>query len=256
MKKMSRVLLGFILLGVSAASVFAMPPDDVKQFEKANELYKQSKFKEAVSVYEALADKYPSNSVLQFNLGNAYHRAGGKTGLSILAYERAVALNPRDGDARANLNYARGLLEYRVEDKRNWYLRVGERLLGYFTEKEGLVLALFFLFLLLSSSVFVFFFKSELSFGFLRKTGLVLFLLSLALVTIKHVQGQFLMGAIITVPEAPVRYGPSGSDQIAFRLKEGLKVYVADRGDDWSRVILTNGDTGWIEKAHIAEIDS
>ncbi|MEK7243343.1 MAG: tetratricopeptide repeat protein [Thermodesulfobacteriota bacterium] len=61
-------------------------------------------------------------AVFFYNLGNSYFKTK-KIGLAILAYERARLLEPRNSDILYNLNYAKGILEYKIEDKRNWYLK-------------------------------------------------------------------------------------------------------------------------------------
>jgi SH3-like domain-containing protein len=35
---------------------------------------------------------------------------------------------------------------------------------------------------------------------------------------------------------------------------EGIKVFVMDRREDWSRVLLTNGESGWVRDSDIAEV--
>ena len=69
----------------------------------------------------------------------------------------------------------------------------------------------------------------------------------------KNVQAHWLRGAIVTAREAQVRYGPSESDQLAFRLGEGLKLYVMDHREEWSRVLLVNGESGWVRNDQIED---
>ena len=70
----------------------------------------------------------------------------------------------------------------------------------------------------------------------------------------KQIDTSVMRDAIVMSKEAEVRYGPSENDQVAFRLGEGLKVYVVDHREDWSRVILVNGDGGWVQSNQIAEV--
>jgi len=51
-----------------------------------------------------------------------------------------------------------------------------------------------------------------------------------------------------------VRYGPSSGDQVAFRVGEGIKAYVVDRSEGWSRIILVDGQGGWVRGNQIAEV--
>lgn len=113
---------------------------------EANKLYKERKFDQALQQYQQAQRLNPGDAVLQFNTGNAFFRnekydqaiqqfeqpiAGNDASLqqqayynkgvslsrqnkleeSIVAYKRAVILNPADEDARINLQKA--LLELR-----------------------------------------------------------------------------------------------------------------------------------------------
>lgn len=251
-----KIVSGFIfLLLVSGNLAFAWTSQEVSDIKKANQSYRNGNFKEAASFYEGLSEKHPESGVLAFNLGNAYHRLG-KPGKAILAYERARRVDPRAPDIRYNLNYLRGLLQYKIEDRRNWYLRAFEEILNTFTEKEILLGGLAVYFLLMASWVIAIFFQDGAPWGFWRKAFLTTCVLFLAVMGAKNVQAHWLRGAIVTVREAQVRYGPSESDQLAFRLGEGLKLYVMARRDEWSRVLLTNGESGWIRNDQIEEFQT
>ena len=245
-------ILLVVLSATFVTSAFAWTSQEILDFHKANQNYRSGKFKEAAVLYEALSDKHQDSGVLFFDLGNCYHRLG-KTGKAILSYERARRLDPRSPDIRYNLNYVRGLLQYKIEDKRNWYLKAFEEVLNAFTEREILLGALAIYFLLMASWAGAVFVQQGAPWGFWRKTFLTVMLVFLAVVGAKNAQAHWLRGAIVTAREALVRYGPSESDQLAFRLGEGLKLYVMDRRDEWSRVLLTNGESGWVKNDQIEE---
>ena len=246
-------LLGLtLLLPVSSAKAWAS--GDRAEFQKANRNYREGHFKEAVDGYKKLSEKYPRTAVFFFNLGNAYHRTN-VLGPAILSYERALRFDPRNSDIRYNLNYAKGLSQYRVEDKRNWYLRISEGLLGYVTQRETFILVLFFYLLLAGSWAFVLFFRPGTPWGTLRKSFLMLTVLSAIFWGFKNFQPFLMKDAIVMTEGSQVRYGPSDTDQTAFRLGEGLKVYVVDSREGWSRVLIPNGDSGWIDNSEISLVN-
>ena len=75
-------------------------------FADARALEKQGKHAEAAAQYEnILAQQQASRSVL-FNLGNCYYESR-NYGKAILAYERALLINPRAADVRKNLTLTR-----------------------------------------------------------------------------------------------------------------------------------------------------
>jgi hypothetical protein len=177
-----------------------------------------------------------------------------KMGQSILYYEMALDRAPRNADIRVNLDYARSLSQYKMDDKRNWYLKAIESLVHYWTEDEVWAVFLASLFLFLVAWVWVSWFRRGLPWGWLRKFLLVMTLLFGALCAAKYAQTHVIRDAIILLDQAEVRYGPSLGDQVAFRLGEGLKVYVLERRADWSRILLLNGESGWVQNVHIGEV--
>ncbi|HOG24400.1 MAG TPA: tetratricopeptide repeat protein [Candidatus Omnitrophota bacterium] len=223
------------------------------RFEEANTCYRTGDFEKSAELFEALVRDEPGHPVFLYNLGNAYVRTG-KLSQAILAFEKALLASPRNTDVRQNLEYARSLLEYRVDDDRNWYLKVTEVALSYFTQLEANFLALVFLALFLLVGSFYFIFKQPVFWGMGRKILVVFVIATGALAGLKHVQVDMIRPAIIMANECNVRYGPSEHDQIAFKMGEGLKVFIMDRRADWSRVLLTNGENGWVHHEDISEI--
>jgi tetratricopeptide (TPR) repeat protein len=75
-------------------------------FAKATADYAAGKFREAVDEYEAIVKSGQWSANLFYDLGNAYFRTG-DYGRAILNYERALALDPQQPEARANLQLVR-----------------------------------------------------------------------------------------------------------------------------------------------------
>ena len=232
---------------------YAWTQGDVPQFEKANKNYREGHFKEAISLYEELAREHKEVWVFFYNLGNSYHRTS-QRGQAILAYKRAQRLDPRNQDILYNLRYVQGLGEYRIQDKRNWYVKFGMRMLDYVTEKEVGVLAFGFFFLFMAAWAFVLFFRPEASWGWGRKILLFLTLFFGIGFGLKNIQNHVIREAIVLSKDTPARYGPSDSDQVAFKLGEGLSAYVVDTREGWSRIFLVNGESGWVDNHNIAEV--
>jgi tetratricopeptide (TPR) repeat protein len=75
-------------------------------FVKANADYAAGHFREAIAGYESLVRERQWNATLFYDLGNAYFRAH-DLGRAILNYERALALDPSQPEAQANLRLGR-----------------------------------------------------------------------------------------------------------------------------------------------------
>lgn len=244
----------FILLILFSTNAFAgsFAAGDKTLLDQAGNDYRNKKYADAAQVYETLSRKYPEKADLFYNLGASFHRMG-KTGVAIWAFEKAKTLAPRNKDIRENLDFLRGALEYKITDKRSWYLKAYANLLEFFTEKEIYSLALIFYFLFLLAWIAARL-RHKTSWGFFRKTLLVFLGLSIILAVSKHIESNMIRGAIVIQKNAEVRYGPSDQDQLAFKLGEGMKVYVVENREDWSRILLVNGESGWVPQSAIRVI--
>lgn len=247
------IAAGIFACGAVPAAFAAVDKADADLFSQANALYREGKYKEAAAAYRTLYGEYPETPVFSYNLANSLYRSK-QLGPSILFYERAQKADPRNPDIRHNLNYARGSVAYRVEDKRNWYLKAGEKVLEYFREKEVYILSLLAFFVFAAAWVIHLFRERNLQWGAVRKFSGILLLIVLPLAAAKNIEARVMKDAIILAKEAEVRYGPSISDQIAFRIGEGVKVYVIDSRQDWSRIILVNGESGWIKNSQLEQV--
>lgn len=89
-----------------AAVCFAAGTNDQGTFAKANGDFAASHFDDAISGYEQLVQSGKWSATLSYDLGNAYFRAG-NSGKAILNYARALALEPKQPEATANLRLVR-----------------------------------------------------------------------------------------------------------------------------------------------------
>ena len=246
-------LAGFFMMLLCLAPAVCAAADIAKVFEDANTSYRTGNYAKAADLYGSLVEREPAAAVFYYDLANANVRLG-KLSQAILNYEKALRLDPRNADIRENLRYTRGLLEYRVEDTRNWYLKATEAVLKYATEREVYTVVLAVLFVFLTGGI-LYFLRGRGVFWSPWQQFIFIVLLLAALVAFgKQVQTHLICDAIVMQKECEARYGPSEHDQVAFRMGEGIKVFVMDRREDWSRVLLTNGESGWVRNSDIAEV--
>ena len=222
-------------------------------FREANAAYRAGDYEKSVSLYENLVAERHGNAAVFYNLGNAHFKKK-KVGRAILYYEKAKHLKPRDRDLAANLEYVQSLLEYRVEDKRNWYVKTGEALLRAFTEQEIGIVAFAFGLAFLFSWGFLLHFRPTSTWSWRMKTLLWVAVVFFSFFTAKGLYHGGVREAVVLKTKARVRYGPSNKDQIAFRLGEGIKVRIKKQTEGWSRVVLANGETGWMDQEEIGVV--
>lgn len=107
-----KLLLLAGLLGLLARMAWSATPE--QRFAQALDAYTQGDFAAAATTWQALVDEGHSSTELVYNLGNAYFRLG-DAGRAVLGWERALWLDPRQRDARANLEVIRPRLADQVE---------------------------------------------------------------------------------------------------------------------------------------------
>ncbi len=238
----------FLLIGRDAICT-ALVGD---RFQEANQFYRDRKYAEAARAYEEVIRSKPSAEAY-YNLGNAYFK-NKKIGLAILNYERARQFAPRDRDTRANLAYVNQLIEYKIEDKRNWYFRKKSQLLSYVTFTECWIFTLAAYFVFMVGFLVSFFTRKQRLFGKTGSLAVVFVIFSSLPLLFKY--GEFGAGrrGVVTEIQAEVRYGPSHSDRIAFRLVEGLEVSINDEKQDWCRIQLNDGRSGWVPQSQVTSI--
>ena len=98
-----------VLLAAMVLCLSITPPARAEAdtaFAKANADYAAGNFPAAIAGYESLVKDRQWNASLFYDLGNAYFRAGDR-GRAILNYERALALDPNQPEAKANLQVVR-----------------------------------------------------------------------------------------------------------------------------------------------------
>lgn len=226
-------------------------------FRRAEVLYEEGNYAEAVEIYEELRRQGVESGVLHYNLGNAYIKQG-ELGKAILSYERARRSMPGDEDTRANLDYAYGLVAEAPEELSlpaylAWAVNVYQSLAP---DTLAIAVSLGFLAGGVATSVL-------LVGGAPRARWIAVYTLVLA-AGLALVAGGALAGklytkshrtdAIVVAARTDVRSGPGDSQPQLVEVHEGLKVRVLGSREEWLQVSLPNGVTGWIRIADVEVI--
>lgn len=110
MKKLILIAIVFFSLAGIAIAEDEKPADPNKLFYSANSSYEKREYSKAIEEYNKILDLGIDSGPLYYNMGNSYFKSG-KLGMAILYYAKARRLMPYDSDLKANLNYARSLVE-------------------------------------------------------------------------------------------------------------------------------------------------
>ena len=93
----------FVTLILAVACCFYAKSESTL-IQQADSAYTADNFKEAADTYLHAIATEGTSATLQYNLGNCYYRLG-EMGKAILAYERALRLDPTFNDTRTNLEF-------------------------------------------------------------------------------------------------------------------------------------------------------
>jgi len=218
----------------------------------ANQVYEAGQFEQAVQAYEQLVAQGYEDSVLFYNLGNAYYKQG-DYGRAILNYRRAQRLGPRDPDIEANLALARAQAvdQFEVKDHGNLLSQVGKAVQGRFSLDELAMAALgawilFVLLLILVSNARAgTIWRKGLTYS-LAAAAVVLVAASLALGSYAYADNHQKAGVIVA-NEVAVTSGPGGQYVTAFTLHSGAEVDLVEARGKWVRLALPGEEMdGWV----------
>lgn len=226
--------------------------------QAASQAYRSHDYKKSIVLYESMVAEGLSqereSAQIYYNLGNAYFRDH-QLGRAILNYERALLLNPGDGDIRHNLRFAYNRTEDRIEPAGNllftrWFDAVKNR---YSSNSWATIAVVLFILFLLSVAVFLF-----VRFMWARKTafysGMVLLLLVVLSQLFAYAQKEDRLerrSAIVMTAAAPVNASPDENSNMLFELHEGTRVSIRSKDDHWYEIEIANGSVGWTEAENV-----
>ena len=233
-----RTRLCFSILTIAFA-VTALAADE-DAFAKANKAYAEGRFGEAAANYESLIHSGKWNANLFYDLGNAWYRVG-DFGQAILNYERALALDPRQPEADANLRLARDEARA-LELRRDWI----ERYASMATVKQytiAVAIASWFALFLIAHLFF-----SRRSAGRIALISLCVIACAVsvfAIVTLENgAHGDAL--AIVTGKDVEARLATADNAKSVLALPAGSEIKILSERGDWIYAALPNDQRGWI----------
>ena len=234
---------------------------------KADSAYNSKNYTEAADLYKTLIKEYGVSSDIYYNLGNTYFRMG-KIAQSVLAYERALKIDPSNKDARINLDFVNTTLEDKPEDNSSILGKIHSEVIALMAPNAWAWTA-FALFALIIGLIAIYLFFSNVT---TRKVGffgaMVLFIV-LVYTTIVAYQSAAAIDnndiAIVTTPSANLTPAPSAktdkTDKIV-PVHEGTRLVIIDSvnaaSNDgaqlWYHVKVNNSTAAWIDASNVERI--
>ena len=260
----------------TAAAVAGGSPS-AQSFAAGNAAYEAGDYSAAIDRYREVAEAGVVHRDLFYNLGNAYFKSG-DLGHAVLWYERALPLDPRNGDVRANLAVVRSMLR----DQQLLPAHGGVRgvLTGWhrrLSAEESVGVACVFYALFTLSALCLIFRRSRFVRAFYRfaswvspgrlfglgmagdvllgmATTAVIALLFAGSAYAKVRESRVHMRSVVVSQEIAVFSGPSRDSTIQFKIHEGTIVTVRDGREGWVRVDLPGDLSGWVETETVERI--
>ena len=252
MQSISRIIIGIFLSGITCISIYAQEAE----LRAAETAYAAEQYDKAIELYELLLKNYGVSGELYYNLGNAYYKTG-KTAHAILNYERAILINPGDGDVRFNLEMARQQTD-KIEPLQEFFMKKWFRSVQNLIGVDSWATIGLVCFVTLICCLVLFFFSKWM---YLKKAGfyagiLLLFTVIMANIFAWNQKNELenRRAAIIFTPTVTAKSSPDNSGTDLFVLHEGTKVLIRITVGDWYEIALEDGNVGWINKKDIVII--
>lgn len=246
----------FITSGVSAATTA----------QQADSAYNKEDYQLAVELYNKALAEVGRNANIYYNLGNAEYRLG-HISKAILAYERALRVDPSFADARTNLNFVRTQLQDRPEDNASLLTRAHRKVISSMSANAWAWTA-FIAFLVVLGFASAYIFSSNIA---VRKAGffggIVMLAIAVYFIVVAHDASQRFNDhseAIVTVPSTMLNSVPRQPKQTekVVPLHEGTKVEIIDSvatPDDpvsprWYNVRINGSSAAWLRATDVTRI--
>ncbi len=253
-----RTLVWLLILFLVQMELLSLDKDEAnKLFSQANEYYRKGEFSKAEEIYKKiLSEGYVSKEVL-FNLGNVYYRLG-EYHKGILFYERAKLIDPFDEDINFNLQMANLRIVDKFQERPKFFVKeFWENLRDSLSSSQWATIGLisiwfasvcFSLFLLILSAKAR---KIFFLFGFLFLGS---FFLTVGLGVSRYNFETSHNQAIVFAMNSYIKSSPDATSTDLLIIHQGTKVEILDEIGDWYKIVLPNGNIGWINKRDVEKI--
>ena len=239
-------LLAVLLLAAGPAAAEIDAPG--QRYREAGRLYQEGDFSGAAALYEAILAGGSTAPELEYNLGNAYLKAG-EVGRAVLHYRRALALRPGYENAEENLVYARSLTRDMKPDegaRRGFLIGIGRLRVGP-TAAAVATLAAVTLFFAVAALRLRVWRGRAWALVLQGASGLLAVLFAAALLfEWSQVSGR--AGGVLVAGEVEVRAGPGENHTIGFRLHEGTEVEILRVAGEWREIRVSEDLQGWVPR--------
>ncbi len=235
--------------------------------QRADSAYSADNFELAAELYRQEMTEHGTSATLYYNLGNCYYRMG-LTGKAIVAYERALRINPADKSAKTNLQFVNSRIFDRQGERGSFMSNSFDKAATLTSSNTYAWLALS-LFLICIGCITLYIFPTNIGIRKCGFFGAILMLLACVAAGVLAVRGAKIASnpdfAIIISPSALLSTSPrepKNRQEEAMLLHEGTKLEILDSisvqndstGLKWLDVQIDNNHRAWIKSSDIERI--
>jgi len=218
-------------------------------FQKATDAYNNGEYQKAIDFYGTILEQGKHSPELYFNLGNCHYKMD-EIGPSIYYYEKALLLEPNDQEIKNNLSFAKNMrLDAIDEMPRTAMRRLHDSVVLALSIDQWAYLAItmVFLFVLGFITYYILYSATFKRIAFIAaNTALFIAIFSVAMAYMANRNQKVKNPAIIFEREVVVTSEPNERSEKVFALHEGTKVNVLESLENWSKVRIADGQTGWM----------
>lgn len=242
-------MLKKIILFLGLFSVLFCSAQNEEFFNQATTAYNAGEYQKAIDLYKDILDNGSHSASVYFNLGNSYYKLN-EIAESIYYYEKALLLSPNDNEIKTNLSYAQNMTLDAIDTVpetgiSKLYKNVTGKLT--FDQWSYLAIAAMFIFVLLYIAFYNFNYSARKRWAFIG--SLIALFVCIIAVLFAYIQQRDYNAkrpAIIFAEESSIKAEPNDTSAEIFLLHEGTKVNVVEKLNDWNKIELADGKTGWI----------
>jgi len=224
---------------------------------RGNNYYAKGQFKEALSSYKLiLADDYES-PVVYFNMGDASFKLG-EIPAALLYFERARKLSPNDENIQFNIRLANSKIKDKVTQVPRFFLSEWWDALVFVVSANAWAVWTVILVFIASGLLIVYFLAKE---RVIKKTAfyvaISLFLLGALTIVFSASQREYLKNnqeAIVFSNMVTIKGEAGDQGKALFVIHAGTKVKLEARSKAWVKIVLGNGNGGWMKMSDLQEI--